>query len=167
MEAAEKVFTYLDNLGIKYQIHNHPAIFTVDDANQHWRILRGMKCKNLFLRDREGKKHFLVVVEANKRVDLQALRRLIPCSKLSFGSPERLLKYLGITPGSVSPAGLINDEKCEVKVIIDEDCFSAEFVSFHPNTNTATLEITPSDFEKFLDSTKHSWRKMKIPELES
>lgn len=165
MEAAEKVFTYLAELGIKYQIHNHPPIFTIDDANQHWRNLRGMHCKNLFLRDREGKKKFLVVVEASKQVDLQALRRLIPCSKLSFGSPERLQKFLGLTPGSVSPFGLINDANREVKVIVDEDCFNAEFVNFHPNTNTATLEITPSDFEKFLNSTKHSWRKLKIPEL--
>ncbi|MDD3066418.1 MAG: prolyl-tRNA synthetase associated domain-containing protein [Candidatus Gracilibacteria bacterium] len=165
MKAAEKVFAYLEGLGIKYQTHNHPPIFTIDDANQHWRNLRGMHCKNLFLRDREGKKNFLVVVDASKQVDLQALRRLIPCSKLSFGSPERLQKFLGLTPGSVSPFGLINDENREVKVIVDADCFSAEFVNFHPNTNTATLEITPNDFEKFLNSTKNSWRKMQIPEL--
>jgi Ala-tRNA(Pro) deacylase len=72
--------------------------------------------------------------------------------KLSFGSPDRLMKHLGVTPGSVSPFGLIHDAAHEVRVAIDLDLKSADKISFHPNINTATVVLSAADFQRFLDN---------------
>lgn len=161
----QPVYDYLDQLGITYRVHEHPPLMTVDDENQSLRQLRGLHCKNLFVHNRNKSAYFLVSVAADKQVDLQALRRLLDVSKLMFASSEDLHTLLGLTPGSVTPFGLLNDTERRVTPIIDEDFFSAEFVNFHPNINTATVELTPADFEKFLNATGHAWQRLTIPVL--
>ena len=149
-ENEEKVYEVLRKLGIAYVKHEHPPVYTVDQAEQYWEDIEGTHCKNIFLRDKKGKRHYLVILLASKKVDLQALERQLGEDKLSFASPERLIRYLGLEPGAVSPFGLINDSKKEVQVIIDRDLRRAEIVNFHPNVNTATVGIDFTDFEKFL-----------------
>jgi Ala-tRNA(Pro) deacylase len=140
----------LDRLGIPYVRHEHPPVFTVEEAEIHWRAVRGTHCKNLFLRNNKGNRHYLVVAEASRPVDLKALTRALGEDRLSFGSPERLMKHLGLAPGAVSPFGLLNNEVHDVRVVVDAGLKSADRLAFHPNVNTATLEIARPDFEKFL-----------------
>ena len=85
-----------------------------------------------------------------KRADLRGVADQIGDGKLSFASPERLLTHLGVTPGSVSPFGLINDASREVRVFLDADLKAAERISFHPNINTVTVVLAFTDFERFL-----------------
>ena len=145
----QKVFDVLNGLGIKFVQYEHPAVYTVEQANQHWQNISGLHCKNLFLRDKKGRKHYLVVVESSKTVDIKALNSQLE-ERLSFASPQRLMKYLGLEPGSVSPFGLINDADKAVHVILDEDIKQADQVNFHPNVNTITLGISRTDFDTFL-----------------
>lgn len=161
----QPVFAVLDQLGIEYRVIEHPPLFRATDEAQELRQLRGAQTKNLFVRDRNGEKHFLISVEASKKVDLQALRRALNCSKLSFGSEDRLLKYLGLRPGSVGPFGLINDVNRAVEFVLDEDLLAAEFVNFHPNENTATVELRPADFVKYIEKTGNRWQALPIPVL--
>ncbi len=147
----QKVFEVLEQLGIDYNCKEHPPVFTVEEAEEVWKDIRGTHCKNLFLRDQKGKRHFLVVLEHLKQANLQDLSDQIGAGKLSFASEKRLSKYLGLETGAVSPFGLINDRQKEVEVILDKDLKKAEFVNFHPNVNTATVTITFKDFERFLD----------------
>jgi Ala-tRNA(Pro) deacylase len=91
-----------------------------------------------------------VIVKHPKRADLRGVADQIGDGKLSFASPERLLAHLGVTPGSVSPFGLINDASREVRVFLDADLKAAERISFHPNVNTVTVVLTFTDFERFL-----------------
>jgi len=149
-ENEERVYEVLEKLGIAYVKHEHPPVYTVDQAEQYWEDIEGTHCKNIFLRNKKGKRHYLVILLASKKADLNALERQLGEDKLSFASPERLMRYLGLEPGSVSPFGLINDSKKEVQVIIDRDLRRAEIVNFHPNINTATVGIDFTDFEKFL-----------------
>jgi Ala-tRNA(Pro) deacylase len=93
-----------------------------------------------------------VVVAHSKKVDLRAVADQIGDGKLSFGSPERLMTHLGLTPGSVSPFGLINDREHAVRVVLDRDLKAASRLSFHPNINTVTLTITAADFVHFLEA---------------
>ncbi len=144
------VLEALDRLGISYVRHEHPPVFTVDEAEIHWRDVRGTHCKNLFLRNNKGNRHYLVVAEASRPVDLKALNRALGEDRLSFGSPERLMKHLGLAPGAVSPFGLLNNAAHDVRVVIDAGLKTADRLAFHPNVNTATLEISRADFEKFL-----------------
>jgi len=149
-ENEERVYEVLRKLGIAYVKHEHPPVYTVDQAEQYWEDIEGTHCKNIFLRDKKGKRHYLVILLSLKKADLKALERQLGEARLSFASPERLMRYLGLEPGSVSPFGLINDSKKEVQVIIDRDLRRAEIVNFHPNVNTATVGIDFTDFEKFL-----------------
>jgi Ala-tRNA(Pro) deacylase len=140
----------LSELGIEYTRHEHPAVATVEEANAHWAGIYATHCKNLFLRNQKGNRHYLVVLMASKRADLRAVAEQIGDGKLSFASPDRLMAHLQVTPGSVSPFGLIHDREHEVRVVLDRDFQSATRLAFHPNINTRTFTIAADDFKKFL-----------------
>ena len=148
----QAVYDRLAELGIAYRRFEHPPVATVEAAERHWTDIDATHCKNLFLRNQKGDRHYLVVLLASKRADLRALAVQIGDGKLSFASPERLRTHLGLTPGSVSPFGLINDVRHGVRVVLDRDVAGAERVGFHPNINTATLTISGADFRRFLEA---------------
>jgi len=150
-EKEQKVYEILDSLGISYVRHEHPPVFTVEEAVQHWEGIAGAHCKNLFLRNKKGNRHYLLIIEHTKRADLRTLTQQLGEDRLSFASAERLMRYLGLEEGAVSPFGLINDSQKEVQVVIDKDIKDVERVNFHPNVNTATVGIGFSGFEKFLE----------------
>ena len=144
------VFDALNTLGIQYELYEHPAVFRGDDAAAHWKDIPATPVKNLFLRNKKGDRHYLVILGIEKQADLRHLVKLIGDDRLSFGSPERLMNHLGVTPGSVSPFGLIHDARRAVRVIVDSDLRAADRLIFHPNDNTASLTISGADFLRFL-----------------
>jgi Ala-tRNA(Pro) deacylase len=146
------VVARLRELRIEFTRHEHPAVATVGEAAEHWAGIDATHCKNLFLRNQKGNRHYLVVLTATKKADLRAVADQIGDGKLSFASPERLMTHLGVTPGSVSPFGLINDREHAVRVVLDRDFQQSTRLAFHPNVNTATLTIAAADFAKFLES---------------
>lgn len=150
MDPAPAVYAALDALGIAYERYEHPAVFNATDASQYWDPIAGTQCKNLFLRNKKGDRHYLVVLEISKRADLRDLVKLVGDDRLSFGSPERLMAELGLTPGSVSPFGLLNDPDGSVRVLLDRDLRGADRLIFHPNINTASVVVSWADLEKFL-----------------
>jgi Ala-tRNA(Pro) deacylase len=143
----------LRELGIAWQRHAHPAIATAAAAGEHWARIDAVHCKNLFLRNQKGNRHYLVILEHTRRADLRAVGEQIGDGKLSFASAERLLEHLGVTPGSVSPFGLIHDSARHVRVYLDRRLAGAERISFHPNINTLTYVLAMDDFRRFLAST--------------
>jgi Ala-tRNA(Pro) deacylase len=148
----EAVAARLRDLGIATTRHEHPPVATVDEAERYWAGIEATHCKNLFLRNQKGTRHYLVILKHTKKADLRAVADQIGDGKLSFASPDRLRARLGLTPGSVSPFGLIHDHDRHVRVVIDRDLKSASRVSFHPNINTVTLTLTVDDFQRFLDA---------------
>ena len=146
----ERVLERLTSLGIVFERFEHPPVPTVEEAQQYWAGIDASHCKNLFLRNQKGNRHYLVIIAYTKRADLRAVAAQIGDGKLSFASPERLMTHLGVEPGSVSPAGLVNDRDRHVRVYLDRDLKTATRISFHPNVNTATLTVTFGDFERFL-----------------
>lgn len=151
------VINYLNEHNISYTRRDHPPVATIEESKAHWQDLDGMHCKNLFLRDHKGRRHYLVVADAHKKVDLKKLNDLLN-DRLSFASPKRMMKYLGLSPGSVSPFGLINDKESEVFLILDKKIETADSVNFHPNLNTATLTLSQNAFRKYLESLKNSYQ---------
>jgi len=147
------IYQALDELNIKFEKVEHPAVFTCAEAEHYDRGIDAGKCKNLFLRNKRGDKNYLVILPAEKRLDLKSLAEKLSEEKLSFASAEKLEKYLGLTAGSVSPFGLINDVNKEVIVVIDNDLSEYSKLGLHPNVNTATLIISYEFFIKFLDWT--------------
>ena len=149
-DITERVTRKLEELGIHYELEEHEAVFTIDEMIQLGLNKKGMIAVNLFLRDAKGKRHFLVLHDGEKHTDIKKLQEQIGCTRLSFGSEERLMKHLGLTKGSVSPFGLINNVNHDVEVIIDESIKNQSRLGFHPNRNTATLFLSYDDFMKFI-----------------
>jgi Ala-tRNA(Pro) deacylase len=157
-QIATRVYAALDALGITYEKYEHPAVFTAEEAATHWAAIPGTPVKNLFLRNKKGDRHYLVILGTDKEADLRQLVKVIGDDRLSFGSAERLMARLGLTPGSVSPFGLINDETQIVRVIVDQDLKRSERLIFHPNINTASVSIAFDDFQRFLASRRNEVR---------
>ena len=158
----EPILGALQALDIRYELFEHPPVHTSDEAAIHWQAISGAAVKNLFLRNKKGDRHYLVILGIDKQADLRHLVKVIGDDRLSFGSPERLQKYLGVTPGSVSPLGLIHDSARAVRVIVDSDLRTAERLIFHPNDNTASLTISGVDFLRFLEDRGNSVRWLKL-----
>jgi Ala-tRNA(Pro) deacylase len=156
------VLSALDALAIPYQVYSHPPVFTAEEAALHWSAIPGTPVKNLFLRNKKGDRHYLVILGIEKQANLRDLVRVIGDDRLSFGSPERLMQQLGLTPGSVSPFGLLNDVSGQVIVIVDDELRQAEQLIFHPNLNTASLTIAMADFERFLTSRANRVRWIRV-----
>lgn len=150
------IYHILKQLGIDYEKYDHQAVFTVEEAQKYDRGIDAGKSKNLFFRNKKGNKHYLVIVESLKTIDLKKLAALLNENKIGFASPERLLKFLGLAPGSVSPFGLINDKNKSVQVVVDMELMRYEKLAFHPNVNTATLVISADDFKRFLAWAENS-----------
>jgi Ala-tRNA(Pro) deacylase len=146
-----------------YEKVEHPPVFTIDDAIALVPPIDGAKTKNVFLRDAKGTRHFLVVVPHDRRVDLTALSNRLPSTKLSMGSPERLQKHLGVTPGAVSLFALVNDTSAAVELIIDETIWKARRVQGHPLRNTATVSVSHAALEAFLAHVGHHPKVMQVP----
>jgi Ala-tRNA(Pro) deacylase len=158
------IYDVLSELGIEFEKYEHPPVFTVEEANRHRGKLPGGQTKNLFVRNKKGRRHYLIVAAADKKVDLKVLRGVFGEAAMSFASEARLKKYLGVGPGSVSPFGIINDSNREVVVIIDRDLLRYEALGFHPNVNTATLVIDKDDFLRFL---KHCGNEVRVVDLKT
>ena len=144
------LFAFLDRLGIAHATVTHPALFTVEQSQQLRGTIPGGHTKNLFLKDKKDAL-YLVVAREDAAIDLGRLHGRIGASgRLSFGKPELLVETLGVTPGSVTPFGLINDRPPRVRVILDAGLIAHEKVNFHPLVNTATVQIAPNDLLRFM-----------------
>jgi Ala-tRNA(Pro) deacylase len=150
-----QLLEFLDQHQIRYSYHEHVAVFTSQQARELIEPLPGASAKNLFLRDKKGKRHFLLTVDDQKTVNLKLIAASQGISGLSLASPERLMKYLGVTPGAVSLMALVNDPDGCVEVLIDQDLWSADALHAHPLVNTATLVIPLDGIKAFLSATNH------------
>lgn len=158
-------YRFLVKNHIEYERHDHPPVYTVEEARRLVPPLSAAKTKNLFLRDKKGKRHFLVVVPAEKRVDIKALPQAVGSDRLSFGSANRLKKYLGVEPGSVTLFAIFNDPRHAVELIVDENLWEAEAFQFHPLVNTSTLVISRENLRRFIAKTGHGVSILKVPGL--
>lgn len=150
MEEKEKVYEKLNTMGVKYEIINHPAVYTIEEMDNLGISKKAEVCKNLFVRDAKGKKHYLIVLCKDKKANLAELANQIGSTKLSFASSERLDKYLGLKKGAVSPLGIINNFTKDVIVVFDKDLVGKENLGVHPNDNTTTVVITFNDLNKVI-----------------
>lgn len=162
MRGQNELYEVLNKLGISFDYHEHPPLNTIEDAIVHWKDFNSGRCKNIFFRNHKGNRHYLVILEHLRQLDIHDLEKRLRQGKLTFASDKRLLKYLGVEPGSVSPFGLINDTENHVHLFIDEQLNDFERLAFHPNVNTASLVIAKSDFLRFLEFTGNSYEFIKL-----
>ena len=168
-ERIDGTLRFLEEYGLGYELHTHPPLPTIELALEYWKDIDSTHCKNLFFRNHKGNRHYLVVFECHKEMQIHSLEHMLKQGKLSFASAERMERCLGLLPGSVSPLGLMNDLEVQeltkehfpdghrVKLFLDRDLLNAERLSFHPCDNTASVIISNPDFMKFLEIWGGEW----------
>jgi Ala-tRNA(Pro) deacylase len=149
MKDRADLFALLDRLGVKHETLDHPAVFTVGEGGDIKAQLPGAHTKNLFLKDAKGQL-WLISAEGHAQIDLKRLHTVIGSARLSFGNAELMAQTLGVTPGSVTAFGLINDTDRRVRFVLDRTLAEADRVNFHPLTNTATTTVSREGFAAFL-----------------
>ena len=157
MNGDSKLYSILEQLNIRFEYIEHPPAPTIEIARKYWAEHDAKHCKNLFFRNHKGNRHYLVILDCNCEMDIHAIEKILKQGKLSFASEQRMEKYLGIKPGSVSPFGLINDTDKHVYLFLDKNLKKAEHVSFHPCVNTASLIISCNDLLHFLNYTGNQY----------
>jgi Ala-tRNA(Pro) deacylase len=162
MRGQKELYALLEKLAISFEYHEHLPLATINDAVIHWKDYNSGRCKNIFFRNHKGNRHYLVILEHLRQLDIHDLEKRLRQGKLTFASDERLKKHLGLEPGSVSPFGLINDAEKNVHLFIDEKLNESERLAFHPNVNTATLVISKTDFLRFLDYTGNTFEFIRL-----
>jgi Ala-tRNA(Pro) deacylase len=162
MRGQVELYRLLDKLGIQFEYHEHPPLATIEDARIHWVNYNSGRCKNIFFRNHKGDRHYLVILEHLQQLNIRDLEKRLKQGKLTFASDQRLKKYLGVEPGSVSPFGIINDSEKHVHLFIDEKLKEFERLTFHPNLNTASLTISAKDFLKFLEYSGNSFEFIRL-----
>lgn len=150
----DALLAYLEELGIPSTTTHHPPVFTVEEAKALRGDLPGAHTKNLFVRDKKGVMWLIVALES-RPVDLRATAERLGHKRFSFASEDRLMKYLGLVRGSVTPFGLINDHGGVVRVALDAGLRDVEPWNFHPLTNTMTTTIGSADMLRFLAAIAH------------
>ena len=158
----EALYSWLKEHQIEYKLHTHPAVFTVEEARIHCGFIPGMHCKNLFLKNVKGTAYYLVTVPSAKRLDFKKLQNKLNSSLLKFASEDELKKYLELGVGAVSPLGLVNDKQKNVVYVIDREVWNAEILSFHPNVNNESIEITKENFHKMIKFTGNRFQVLEI-----
>lgn len=172
MEREDIVFEYLNGHGIEYECYHHPEGRTIEEAKRWWRDDGSVHCKNIFMRNHKGNQHYLICFHCDHDLDIHDLEHRLKArlaeeglpspGKLSFASPERMMRYLGLEPGSVSPFGLINDTDHHVHLFLDKVLETAESLSFHPNDCRGTVVISRAEFEKYLSFVGNSYEYLKL-----
>ncbi len=162
MNGQPELYKTLKELEIPFEYYEHPPAPTIEEAKKYWKDLVATHCKNIFFRNHKGNRHYLVILEHTQALDIHDLEQRLKQGKLSFASPKRMMKYLGVTPGSVTPFGLINDKENHVHLFLDENLKKSESISFHPNINTACLGMKCKDFEKYLAWTVNTYKYLEL-----
>jgi len=157
MKKRAGVISYLNDLNIPFDLYEHPPVATVEEALPYWNDIDSSHCKNLFFRNHKGNRHYLVILDHRRQLNIRDLEQKLKQGKISFASPKRMERYLGLSAGSVSAFGIINDHNRHVHLYIDAALTSAERISFHPNENNATLVISFTSFLRFLESSGNSY----------
>lgn len=171
-ERQQRVERFLQENNIPYTCYNHPEGKTIEEAKRWWHDDGSIHCKNIFMRNHKGNQHYLICFHCDHDLDIHDLEArlkarlqaqgLPSCGKLSFASPERMMRYLGLEPGSVSPFGLINDEEHHVRLFLDSNLQQADTLSFHPNDCRGTVVISRTDFEHYLALVGNSYEYLSL-----
>ena len=151
MDLYQKVADKLEELGIDYQIVEHPPALTTEQADEFIEGIEGVRTKTMFLTNRKKKNFYLVIMDDSKRMDMDLFKDIVG-EKVKMASENSLMEKMELPAGVVSPFGLLNNEDKDIKVYFDREIMDEDRMSFHPNTNEKTIFVATNDLLKFLAS---------------
>lgn len=163
IEKEQRVYELLDQLGMQYARVDHEAAMNMEDCEEIDKILGAKTCKNLFLCNRQKTNFYLLLIPGDKAFKTKDLSAQIGSARLSFGSAEDMEELLGVTPGSVTILGLMNDTDHRVKLLVDQEVLQEEFFGCHPCINTTSLRLeTKEVFDTFLKAVAHDMTTVRL-----
>lgn len=162
-EKEKAVYEVLDRMNIPYERVEHPAAHTCEEADRYIEHLPGIRSKTLFLTNKKKTQYYLVIMDGAKPLDIKSFSDLVDDRHLSFASEERMKEQLATSPGMVSVFALINNRAHNVRVVIDKELTDREFITFHPNINTVTIQISMADMFRFLEAMGNPVTTIRLP----
>jgi Ala-tRNA(Pro) deacylase len=159
----KKVHEVLDKMNIPYESVEHPAVHTCEEADEYIEHLPGIRSKSLFLTNKKRTGYYLIIMDGSKSLNIKDFSDMVDDKHLSFASEERMEEQLATSPGMVSIFALINNKGHNVRVIIDEELMDKKFITFHPNINTVTIQITLGDMLRFIEAMGNPVNLIRLP----
>ena len=151
MEAYEKVVEILNGLDIPFEIVKHEPALTTEQADSFIEGIEGVRTKTMFLTNKKKTAYYLLIMDDQKRLDMDLLKELIGANRVRMASPESLFEKMSLPAGVVSPFGLLNNTDKDIQVYFDKEIMSEKRMNFHPNTNERNLFWSTIDLLRFLE----------------
>lgn len=159
------VYDFLDSISVRYKTLKHPAAFTIEECNRVRDFVKAPVFKNLFLTNKQQSKFYLLIIPGEKIFKTKYLSAQINSARLSFADASRMMQYLGVTPGSVTPLGLIHDKDLTVNLLLDEDLKRYPVFACHPCINSASVIMELDELtSKVIPATGHEFQWVSLPD---
>ena len=163
MEAYQQVAKKLQELGITYDVVEHPPAFTTEQADSYIEGLEGVRTKTMFLTNKKKTQYYLLIMDDQKPLDMDDFKEEVGANRIRMASAESLAEKMQLPAGTVSPFGLLNNAEKDILVYFDQDIVSEEIMTFHPNTNEKTIFIKTQDLFRFLESIDFNYEILTLP----
>ena len=163
MEAYQQVKDKLEELGIEFDVVEHPPAFTTEQADSYIEGLEGVRTKSMFLTNKKKTQFYLLIMDDQNPLDMDDFKEQVGANRIRMASAESLAEKLHLPAGTVSPFGLLNNEEKDILVYFDQDIVSEEIMTFHPNTNEKTIFIKTQDLFRFLESIGFNYEILTLP----
>ena len=158
MQQCEAVYQALQNMGISYEVVDHPPALTTEEADRYIEGKEGVRTKTLFLSNKKNTAYYLLIMDDAKRMDIKKLSELLDEKRVSFASADRLMEKMQLPPGVVSLFGLLNNPEKDIKIYLDKDMLSEKIVTFHANDNSKTVFITMDAMYQFITNMGYEYK---------
>ena len=158
MQQYEAVYQALQDMGIAYEVVDHPPALTTEEADRYIEGKEGVRTKTLFLTNKKGSAYYLLIMDDAKRMDIKKLSELLDEKRVSFASADRLMAKMQLPPGVVSLFGLINNTDKDIRIYLDKEMLSEKIVTFHANDNSKTVFITTDDMYRFISNLGYEYK---------
>lgn len=147
----QAVFDYLNQLGIAYNVVEHPPALTTEEADRYIEGLEGVRTKSMFLTNKKKTAFFLLIMDDRKQLDMDAFREIVAANRIRMASIDSLMEKMQLPAGTVSVFGLLNNKEKDIQVYFDKEIISEEILTFHPNVNTKTIFVATKDVLTFVE----------------
>ena len=158
MQQYEAVYQALQDMGIAYEVVDHPPALTTEEADRYIEGKEGVRTKTLFLTNKKGSAYYLLIMDDAKRMDIKKLSELLDEKRVSFASADRLMAKMQLPPGVVSLFGLLNNTDKDIRIYLDKEMLSEKIVTFHANDNSKTVFITTDDMYRFISNLGYEYK---------
>lgn len=152
MTVDSRIDKHLKNLDISYDIVEHPPAFTTEEADRYIEGYEGVRTKTMFLTNKKKTAYYLLIMDDQKPLDMELFKEVVNANRIRMASAQSLEEKMKVSPGMVSPFGLLNNEGKDIQVYFDKDILKEPIQTFHPNDNTKTVFIKTQDILTFIES---------------